>query len=395
MGDTKEKPLKLRMCEICQQTSYIEDITKVIQTIKECSAVDRYAYIIHDKDIDEHGNLKPEHIHIMIRFAYSYKVLSLARMLNIQPQYFQKIQSPKFEDALLYLNHANAPEKFQYPAEAVIANFNYKSICERYMKKKASSAKKMTEDELVKQYCEDIIDGKIKRYNYFDIIDHDLCVRYKGRFDNAFKVRDDILRTKERNLEVLYLTGDSGTGKTTYAKEIAKKHNYSYYVSSASNDVLDSYAGQDVLILDDMRPSCLGLSDLLKLLDNHTASTARSRYYNKILECKMIILTTVIDIEEFFNHVFTEQKEPLVQLKRRCSTYMQFTKNEIRVSMYDATLQDYTYIHTLKNPVADMFPTRAVTTSEAKEKLRRLLGDYEVTNEEDWLTAEESPFPVD
>ena len=35
MGDTKEKPLKLRMCEICQQTSYIEDIKKRADVVRK------------------------------------------------------------------------------------------------------------------------------------------------------------------------------------------------------------------------------------------------------------------------------------------------------------------------------------------------------------------------
>lgn len=105
-----------------------------------------------------------------------------------------------------------------------------------------------------------------------------------------------MLKTQERRLEVMYFTGDSGTGKTTLAKQIAKNRNYSYYVSSASNDILDSYAGQDCLILDDLRPSCLSLADLLKLLDNHTSSTVKSRYYNKILECKLIVVTITIPL---------------------------------------------------------------------------------------------------
>lgn len=90
---------------------------------------------------------------------------------------------------------------------------------------------------------------------------------------------------------------------------------YSVFVSSGSNDVLDGYAEQDCIILDDLRPSCMGLSDLLKMLDNNTASTVKSRYKNKVLECKLIIVTSVLKIDEFFNGVFKEQKEPIVQLK--------------------------------------------------------------------------------
>ena len=38
---------------------------------------------------------------------------------------------------------------------------------------------------------------------------------------------------------------------------------------------------EDVLILDDLRDSDFKFTDLLKILDNHTKSTVKSRYHNK------------------------------------------------------------------------------------------------------------------
>lgn len=392
MGET----LKLRMCEICQQTSHIESIDEMIKTIKANQAVERYAYIIHDKDVDDSGNLKAEHIHIMIKFAYSYNVMTLAKQLNLASQYVQHIVSRNYEDALLYLTHANAKEKYQYASDAVKANFDYKAICERYLKRKEQAISKLSEKEQIRIFCEEIVEGKIRQFNYHLFISVDLYTRKRVIFDNAFKMRTDILKAREdRNMEVIYMTGTSGSGKTTYAKQIAKNKGYSYYVSSASNDVLDSYAGQDCLILDDLRGSCIGLSDLLKLLDNHTASTVKSRYYNKTLECKLIIITTILNIEDFFTNVFKEQDEPLIQLKRRCSTYFEFTSQEIRVSMYDATLQDYKYINTIKNPVADLYPVIALDEAMATAKLKSLLGDYQVTSTDDFMVVEQTTLPFD
>lgn len=392
MGET----LKLRMCEICQQTSHIESIDEMVKTIKANQAVERFAYIIHNKDVDADGKLKAEHIHIMIKFAYSYNVMTLAKQLNLEAQYIQKIQSRNYEDALLYLTHANAKEKYQYSADAVKANFDYVAICERYLKRKEQVTSKISEKEQLKLLCDEIVQGKIRRYNYFEFISTDLYVRYRTKFENAFKMRDDMLKAQEeRQMEVIYMVGDSGSGKTTFAKRVAKNKGYSYYISSASNDVLDSYSGQNCLILDDLRPSCLGLSDLLKLLDNHTSSTAKSRYYNKILECRLIVITTVINIEDFFKNVFQEQDEPLTQLKRRCSTYLEFTKQEIRVSMYDATLQDYKYINDIKNPIADLYPSQSLTEDIATSKLKSLLGNYQVTSTDDFMVVEATDLPFD
>lgn len=393
MGDT----LKLRMCEICQQTAHIDSIDNMIKTIKANQAVERYAYIIHDKDVDADGKLKAEHIHIMIKFAYSYNVLTLAKQLNLESQYVQHIVSRNYEDALLYLTHANAKEKHQYAPDAVKANFDYVAICERYLKRKEQATSKLSEKEQISLICDEIVEGKIRQFNYFDYISTSLYTRKRTIFDNAFKMRTDMLKAQEeRSLDVVYMVGESGAGKTTLAKQIAKQKGYSYYVSSASNDVLDSYAGQDCLILDDLRPSCLGLSDLLKLLDNHTASTAKSRYYNKTLECKLIIVTTVMNIDEFFKNVFQEQNEPLVQLKRRCSTHFELTRQEIRVSMYDAMLQDYRYIETIKNPIADLYPVQPLTDSMATTKLKGLLGEnLVVTSTDDFMVVEQTTLPFD
>nr|WP_305147408.1 hypothetical protein [Butyricicoccus faecihominis] len=155
-------------------------------------------------------------------------------------------------------------------------------------------------------------------------------------------------------MRCIYITGDSGTGKTTYAKEYAKKQGYSIFVSSGSNDVLDGYKGQDCIILDDLRPSSLGLSDLLKLLDNNTSSTVKSRYRNKVLECKVIIITTTLGINEFFRNVFSEEPETIVQLKRRCGTMILFPKNvndKLILKVYDSSTRDYVLAGEIPNPL--------------------------------------------
>ena len=56
-------------------------------------------------------------------------------------------------------------------------------------------------------------------------------------------------------MNCIFITGASGTGKSTYAKQIASENKLSVYISSGSNDVLDDYQGQDCIILDDLRPS--------------------------------------------------------------------------------------------------------------------------------------------
>ena len=176
-----------------------------------------------------------------------------------------------------------------------------------------------------------------------------------------------------RKMECVFITGDSGTGKTTYAKKIAEEKDYSVFISSGSNDPLDDYKGQDCIILDDLRPSCMGLSDLLKMLDNHTASTVKSRYKNKVLECKMIIITTTLGIDTFFSNVFSEEKETVVQLKRRCNVMLKFDMKYFYSYLWQNDIRDYVFVAKLPNPVTFDDQMSAMNRQQRIDKLVEVL----------------------
>lgn len=175
-------------------------------------------------------------------------------------------------------------------------------------------------------------------------------------------------------MECIYIYGDSQSGKSTYAKQIARDHNYSVFVSGGGNDVLDGYSGEDCVILDDLRPSTVALADLLKMLDNNTASSVKSRFRNKILECKVIIITTTKPIDEFFGEVFQNEGEPKVQLMRRCGLLIHMTKDVISLSVYDRALRDYKRLKDMPNFVLDQFHIEELTEEQQLDYASKLLG---------------------
>lgn len=174
-------------------------------------------------------------------------------------------------------------------------------------------------------------------------------------------------------MDCMYVTGGSGTGKTTYAKQIAAENGYSVFISSGSNDILDDYKGEDCIILDDLRPSCIGLSDLLKMLDNNTSSSVKSRYRNKVLECKMIIITSVLPLEQFYKGVFESENEPIEQFKRRCKVHVTLTREYLNYKMYDDFTGDYIDVGRCENPVAMYIPNTPMSVEEARNKLNGIL----------------------
>ena len=102
-------------------------------------------------------------------------------------------------------------------------------------------------------------------------------------------------------------------------------------MSSASNDVVDDYKGQDAIILDDLRPSSLGLSDLLKMLDNNTASSVKSRFANKVFNGKMIVITSTVPLNHWYRLHLYNDNDSIVQLYRRITSYVVVTEKYVQV----------------------------------------------------------------
>lgn len=350
----KHKRITVKKCEVVQQVKYLseEKIREVLET-KNC--IKKWAYILHDKDVyteeDEKedathktGTLKEAHWHICISFKDSTEIKTIANWFQIEQQYVNKSHSGYFEDMALYLTHKNACEKYQYEAEEVKANFNYVKFLE---KGKIQSR--------IEEITEMIIAGEIREYNYTSYITPPEYQLYKSSIDKAYEYRRDKMYSGNRSLDVIYITGASGLGKTVLAKHIAEQKGYSYFVSGSDNDPLDGYKGQDCLILDDIRGSSMKFSNFIKILDNNTDSKVQSRYYNKTLtECKLIIITSIHSIEKFYENVFSEQDEPLVQFKRRCKTLLEI-ENESFYYAYSFSKDndEYALAGRFKNPARE------------------------------------------
>ena len=354
--------MKQKLFEIVQQTKYlpIENVEKGVMS----GYVRDYAYILHDKDMKEDGTLKEPHYHIFVRLKASTDSKYIAGAFGVPEQYVGKIHG-KWVDALMYCTHENAPEKFQYSEDDVISNFDFHAVKEKEKAKKAKDARLL-------EIIDGIDTGQIREYNYFEYISMADAIKYDRQIKAAFKYRTDRLRGLNRKMDCIFITGEAGTGKTTYAKMLADDKNLSVFVSSGSNDVLDGYCGEDCIILDDLRPSCLGLSDLLKMLDNNTASTVKSRYKNKVLECKLIIITSVLSLDTFFSNVFKDDNEPIVQLKRRCQCYITMHAKSMDVYGYNRTKRDYMHLYTVENPVS--FVSQEHTEEEVYNYVGNLLG---------------------
>lgn len=365
---------------------YIASIEEIKEICEKEKVIRDYYVFLHDKDEG-----KANHVHIYLRFGNSnLSAENIAKKFHTLPQNVNHIKST-FAEAVVYGLHLNAPEKYQYDSSAIICS---SEDIELQIRKAKQKKKNRVSQEQISIWLEQIKNGEIREYNKTEYIPFETLVNRKSIFDNAFKLRTEILEGKaDRDMKVFYLVGDSECYKTTYAKKVCEDNKWSYYISSGSNDVLDGYKGQDALILDDLRPSCVGLVDLLKLLDNHTSSSVKSRYKNKVLECKAIFITTTKPIETFFASVFEHEQEPLKQLCRRCGTYLWFHDDMIQVKMYDKLKGDYVYVTDAKNPAINMYPKKSLTKEDMMEQLN-MLGlnneDIQIADEDGFISVNEN-----
>lgn len=357
------KNIKVKSCEVMQYWEYMDcdDIEVIISRIKTLTNVKSWAIITHDKDLLPNGQLKPPHFHCVLTFSNAVTIKSIADRIGVEMQYVEKIRTTT-KSARLYLIHRNDPEKYQYPPEDVRASFDYVSY---------------VDDCPVRQKRENIAEriekGEIKQYNLYKFITIDEYSRNYRYYQRCFEYRQNKLRGLDRNMECIFITGASGTGKTTYAKIIAAQKGYACYISSGGKNPLDDYQGQECIILDDTRSSTWNLTDFLKLTDNHTDSLVGCRYYNKsIAECKLLIVTSVKSLDEFYENATKEDNEPKIQLFRRFKMVLEMTPESMIIYYYDERERRHVRVGKTVNPISILFEPR--TAKKFAEEFVKMMG---------------------
>lgn len=350
----------MRYAEYEQKLQYLKVSVENLAGLLDSRPVKRWAYLIHDKDQHPDGSPKDPHIHVMMELRSDNKYETVAKWFNDEPEHIEKAKDPRnpYESMCSYLIHdipvPTPPGNHHYDPEEVTANFNFPEFIAKVRAGVETSKQIRSKKHPIQDVLEAIANNEIPRIKIDDHLSSMDQIRFARDIEQAYKIRDRrIAKENDRDMNVVYMSGPSGTGKTTYAKMFAKKFGYDVFVSGSSNDPLEGYQGQEAIILDDIRGSDWKINDLLKLLDNNTNSLAKSRYSNKLLnDCKMMILTSVQSIEDLYSGLREHDSEPIEQLKRRCSTLITFTDDDrISFHAYRSDLGDYETVSTMPNPI--------------------------------------------
>lgn len=102
---------------------YLEELELFNNSIDLCKSLDcMYAYILHDKDLDDDNNLKKPHYHLRI-FAKNQKTLEAwSKYFNISVNRIQIIK--KDRKSIRYLIHADSKTKYHYSITSICSNFD-------------------------------------------------------------------------------------------------------------------------------------------------------------------------------------------------------------------------------------------------------------------------------
>lgn len=345
--EEKKKQFMIRNFELCTSIDESFNQQEFEQKLKDYAYAVEWAYIIHDKDVNKDGTPKHKHIHLFVQGDNTHPVSVHAKYFGVAEQFIERIKDKRFYRACRYLTHLNAPEKYQYPMEDVRASFNYR---DKMVKDIVQSNNEQLKTELIK----DILGGAVKKYDIHNHakkmnIDETYLVKWRRDIENAFKVKNEKVGIESnRSMEVIYIYGKSGVGKSSFGKYLAQKKNYHVFISSSSNDIFDGYAEEECVLLDDVRYETFqNYADSLKLFDNNTSSRYRSRYYNKLILADLIILTSTQPIDSVFNNL----NEDARQIRRRISTVIELNEKEAIVSAYDEKTNQYYESFRFENPL--------------------------------------------
>lgn len=303
-----------------------------------------YAYILHKDDKNEKGETEQPHYHICIR-GKNKNTLKFDRLKKVFP--VGKIEQGRtWEYMLQYLLHQNC-DKTKHSVEEIKSNIDAGTL-DLYLKSTPSVKKKNGLEYQFHKLKDDIIDFKILQYEFREQtatnrLYRALNAEYEAKIERAFNAQKMAIYERDKNsrsLEVIFIEGDGGCGKSALAVAYCQYKGWSYYIASDENDPMENYASETCMILDDLRDDTFSFSSFMRLLSTYTGSTVKSRYRNKAFTGNVIIIPSYCPLSEYYKPDEEKGKKKkhtadknyygtnsLVQLHRRIKTLIRADKD--------------------------------------------------------------------
>lgn len=311
------------------------------EILKRRYGLKKYAFILHDQDRSSKNNdLVVPHYHLVMQFDHRVDVAAVAKIFEQGIEHFEVMTKrgtstkTAAKNSFAYLVHAtdNSRDKVPYDPQKVTANFNFRKFL-------ADSESELSTADIL----DGVAEGNITKDQAFDMLRAQgarILVHNKKSVETMaeeYQRKHHLEWLKKRNedgkgIPAVWCFGQGGTGKTSYAKHFAEEHGLSYFITSGSNDPFQGYQGEEVLIIDELRPDVLPYSDLLQLLDPFNfEKRLKARYFNPFFSSDFIFVCTVMGPIEFYNSMAIAHKniDTFEQLRRRLAMVLLFDHHKI------------------------------------------------------------------
>lgn len=310
---------------------YTQDLTHInfekdkLKAILEKSGATEWAYILHDKDVNEENKLIRPHIHVVLKFNDAKTISKIAKIFIDQPQYVEAWKG-SISNAYSYLLHetsqAQEDKKYHYKATEVVASFDFIKRIEK-IRKKANRPSKVQINDLIEEYADDSLPRSEleKKIGVLEMAKRAMLIKNIDEFLAEKHHKEFLKEFSGKKCQTFWIYGFTGVGKTKLSREILETlYPNNFVVLGSQRDHFQNYKGENYIILNDLRPSDYPYSELLVLLDPwEHAKMAPSRYHDKYLNAKAFFITTPYSVEEFYDKCVTRDSEvdTLSQLARR------------------------------------------------------------------------------
>lgn len=135
-----------------------------VNFVDRMKVISEYEYImmLHDRDFTEDGEPKKPHYHCVVQFTDAKTISSVAKRFNLsenQIQVFTKEKGKTLDGYLVYMTHANEPDKALYDVSDFLGCPELINRAKKAIKEKVT---KLSSDEYLSMICDSIIDGSLK-----------------------------------------------------------------------------------------------------------------------------------------------------------------------------------------------------------------------------------------
>lgn len=328
---------KVKKANAPSESEWREMIYKLCKGVAEGKGVEFCYAIFHDKDKLTNGEIKPLHVHIVIKYANARTVGSVLKKFGIsRTQNISKVKS--YNGALKYLLHvtndAIAEGKYIYGQDQLMMFVEGKETKDDEHFKSMIATTKDDDREIQFEIKERTLDmltelrqigtkpnihDLYKEFPEHQNIVSDTFYSYTGKMSQAeadyFEELADEKQMKGRNLKCTYIYGPGGTGKTMLAKAISNKladERGVHYAAAKSDDktydFISKYKYQKVSVLNEVEGNSFNPREIMDVFDNYTYTPISSRNDDKHWLAENVVMTSSKSFTRFRNESFRYSK---------------------------------------------------------------------------------------